>query len=652
MSTREGIDFSMTSFVRPLIESWRFGEKEMAKKITVEELVAMMRDPKTDLDAIAKYFSVDEARSRYFSPFVTYNTELVEFGKTAEARVRSEAALPFLNGIERARRRAEFELKIIGGYSGPVIVSEGDSWFQFPFLLRDVIDELSETFAISSLDGAGDTFDQMLEQDEYLDEIHRRSASILLFSGGGNDALGGGDLKSHLRPFDPTLKPAQHIKSSFSALLDHVTGLFDQIFRRIARDAPGVQLVTHGYDYAVPLSGAWLGRPMEELGIADVAFQKAIVAVMIDRFATAMIRLAARYPHVHFLDNRGIVNESEWHDELHPKNSGFTKVASAFHKKISEITGQRDAAARPGARGAATARRRSHPVVSNKGLSLHIGLNKVDPSHYGSDCELFGCHNDAHSMAAITSDKGYETVGVLLDSEANVKALIDSIKRAAKVLKNGDIFVLTYSGHGGSVPDFNGDEKDDGQDETWCLFDRQLLDDELYDLYAMFGDGVRVLVVSDSCHSGTVIRSTPNGLAAVDPTIPGALPSRVRALPSASRRYAINTNRDLYRKISAATSTQPGGERPARARSREIDKPLSCTVRLLSGCLDNQVSADGDLNGLFTSRLLQVLESGFDGNYAKFYRQVRQLMPDSQTPNHLVVGRKDPGFDSQRPFEI
>jgi hypothetical protein len=73
---------------------------------------------------------------------------------------------------------------------------------------------------------------------------------------------------------------------------------------------------------------------------------------------------------------------------------------------------------------------------------------------------------------------------------------------------------------------------------------------------------------------------------------------------------------------------------------------------LISGCQDNQTSGDGDINGLFTSRLLQVLEEGFRGDYAAFHREILHRMPDSQTPNHWVVGRKDPGFDSQNPFEI
>ena len=36
---------------------------------------------------------------------------------------------------------------------------------------------------------------------------------------------------------------------------------------------------------------------------------------------------------------------------------------------------------------------------------------------------------------------------------------------------------MSYSGHGGQTPDLNGDEPD-RKDETWCLHDGQLIDDD------------------------------------------------------------------------------------------------------------------------------------------------------------------------------
>jgi hypothetical protein len=73
----------------------------------------------------------------------------------------------------------------------------------------------------------------------------------------------------------------------------------------------------------------------------------------------------------------------------------------------------------------------------------------------------------------------------------------------------GDSLVITYSGHGTFVPDASGDEPD-GCDEALCPYDigqgHALLDDEIHELFAARAAGVRIALISDSCHSGTVIR--------------------------------------------------------------------------------------------------------------------------------------------------
>lgn len=43
------------------------------------------------------------------------------------------------------------------------------------------------------------------------------------------------------------------------------------------------------------------------------------------------------------------------------------------------------------------------------GLSLHLGLNAIDPGHDGSDGKLAGCENDAHAMQRIARDYGDDT---------------------------------------------------------------------------------------------------------------------------------------------------------------------------------------------------------------------------------------------------
>ena len=82
-------------------------------------------------------------------------------------------------------------------------------------------------------------------------------------------------------------------------------------------------------------------------------------------------------------------------------------------------------------------------------------------------------------MQDLARGQGFR-VRQLLDAAATSTAVIDGIRAAASQLNAGDVFLLTYSGHGSQVPDV---EEDDQRSETWVLWDRQLIDNELYALW-------------------------------------------------------------------------------------------------------------------------------------------------------------------------
>src|SRR3954469_4154239 len=126
-----------------------------------------------------------------------------------------------------------------------------------------------------------------------------------------------------------------------------------------------------------------------------------------------------------------------------------------------------------------------------RGVSIHIGLNAVSPAHYeGWSGELNACEFDAKDMTALARAAGLTPTTLLTKSGTRQKAL-SALRAAAKQLKAGDFLFVTYSGHGGQVPDVSGEEKDK-LDETWCLFDGQLIDDELYMELTRFAEGVRI----------------------------------------------------------------------------------------------------------------------------------------------------------------
>ena len=276
------------------------------------------------------------------------------------------------------------------------------------------------------------------------------------------------------------------------------------------------------------------------------------------------------------------------------------------------------------------------------GISIHIGLNRVDPSHYkgrdgkGWDGKLKGCENDARAMEAIAREQKF-TTSLLLTEQATAEGVKAAIGKAASQLKSGDILLLTYSGHGGQVPDPS-DEEEDHLDETWALYDRQLIDDELYALWGRFEADVRILMLSDSCHSGSVakeFRDSPlfTGQPAANMPVPRALPVDV-----GERTYAAN--KALYDQLEAEN---PQGDRVG----------IGASVILISGCQDNQVSLDGPQNGVFTGALLKTWNKGkFKANIRKFHKSILNKIEFYQSPNYFKVGRSNPAFEGQRPFTI
>lgn len=266
-------------------------------------------------------------------------------------------------------------------------------------------------------------------------------------------------------------------------------------------------------------------------------------------------------------------------------------------------------------------------------ISIHIGLNVIDAGHYGSSNVLKGCINDAKAMHAISKSKDFDESYLLIDKDGTYKKVTTQLKKAARKLKKGDFLFITYAGHGASVWDNNNDEND-GKDETWCLYDRMILDDELAACWAKFKDGVRILMVSDSCHSGSVSRTmTSNGELVDDTPAEGS-----RGLKDGPEIY--DRNKVVYEK------TIPADKNIAKGTG------IKATVLLLSGCQDNQKSRDGIKNGLFTEKLLKVYADGkFTGNYAGLLVKILKLMPSNQTPNYSIIGKRNAPFEAAKPFE-
>lgn len=277
--------------------------------------------------------------------------------------------------------------------------------------------------------------------------------------------------------------------------------------------------------------------------------------------------------------------------------------------------------------------------------SLHVGINANDPAHYLGLKPLFSAERDARAMAQLATSRGCTQVTTLLGNQATFAAVRQHLATAATTLGDGDTFLFTYAGHGGSVPDTNGDEPT-GEDQTMCLYDRQLVDDLLYTDLALFRAGVRIIVVSDSCHSGTVVRAALLEVMRASPVLTALLgDGQSRAMPADLAVGVYIANQAMY--DQQQTDADPAARTTMKA-----------SVLLLAACQDLQDAKGGAVHGNFTSALLSVWNGGkyvdvAKPSYRDFIARIGQRLGDpTQIPNLFQTGATPPDLALTIPFAL
>lgn len=292
------------------------------------------------------------------------------------------------------------------------------------------------------------------------------------------------------------------------------------------------------------------------------------------------------------------------------------------------------------------------------GVAVCIGLDyrDFDREFYGDSRveELFGPLHDVDTMKRlIERGENAQRVAVrrLKNSDATRDEVVQSITWAAlgkdgePGLIAGDLFVLSFSGHGVSLAEAGGDE---AHDQAWCLFDNLLLDDELSQLWLLFAPGVRIVVVSDSCFSGSMLRDvSPEFL------------ERLRNEPALARKLEGAKPRCLSATAAQLLRERHGAEIARRRRDAggflEATRPLLASVLLLAACQDTQKALDFHQGGAFTLQLERVCEgdlSGMVGYEDVVKRIARELGLPDQTPRFDRLGPRNSNFERQLPFQV
>lgn len=188
--------------------------------------------------------------------------------------------------------------------------------------------------------------------------------------------------------------------------------------------------------------------------------------------------------------------------------------------------------------------------------ALLIGINYV-----GTRSELRGCINDTKNIKTfLVNNKYFSDNEIVMMNDyltGDCYPTFNNItKQFSQIIKFAELYpdkrvelMVTYSGHGSSIKDVNNDEAD-GQDEVLCPVDYEqsgfITDDYIFaNFISKLPKNARMVFLSDSCNSGTVL----------------------------DLKYNYNTTNNIV-------SNNP---------------ETNCKIVMVSGCRDDQTSADAYL---------------------------------------------------------
>jgi hypothetical protein len=279
-------------------------------------------------------------------------------------------------------------------------------------------------------------------------------------------------------------------------------------------------------------------------------------------------------------------------------------------------------------------------MVTGRKYLLSVGINQYPEK------PLRGCVNDATGIQETLVDQfGFDRrdTTLLTDFRATRAGILTSIQRYLGQVGQGDLFVFFYSGHGALYPDSDSlipDEPDDldlsalrlmgvnlqdgRYDSTLVPIDahvetrdrpwgNMILDDELHALFSqMTSRGAFVLLLSDSCHSGTLARS----------------------ISLEERHKFIDPQAVLGRRLPP----------PLRSGAGRLQPKASFGGRLLAiaASQDNQLSIDGLIQNRFQGRFTASLQRaiaklGPSASYQQVFAEVRsdvdRTSGGAQTPS-------------------
>lgn len=246
--------------------------------------------------------------------------------------------------------------------------------------------------------------------------------------------------------------------------------------------------------------------------------------------------------------------------------------------------------------------------------ALCIGIN----DYPGTESDLSFPVKDAKDWRDVLVSKGFR-IKTLFDKQATRVNILANMQHIITMAVPGDTVVIQYSGHGTQVPD-NNSEETDKLDEALCPYDiwtnGPVLDDEIWKIFRSKQPAVKIIFISDSCHSGSVVRAF--------------------GMPHLGKKKFMH-----YSKFMSQATVDWALSSVNKPEKEMFDEKVPWPCLLLSGCQDNEYSYDAPnlQNGAFTYWALQALKKLPEtATYTDWYNIIRKMLPSRdypQCPNML-----------------
>ena len=234
--------------------------------------------------------------------------------------------------------------------------------------------------------------------------------------------------------------------------------------------------------------------------------------------------------------------------------------------------------------------------------------------------DLRGAVNDVNRLAEVLQKQMNFPEGnitKLTDQEATRDRILSELSKLVNSTQKEDVVYIHFSGHGSQVKDLNGDEED-GYDETFLPYDARqqgipdIVDDEFEQLFNKLASD-NVLIVFDSCHSGTVTRSAP------------AADAEIAEVQEQIKPRSVEEDPDIENYSHVSTSTR------AVVSVDTLEHILMTAAPAEMQALDGPIGDNREFYGIFSFALVKALEK--HGNKAtpkQIHASIKQTLNDMQ----------------------